>query len=671
MKASWLREQSRLLPLLACLGVIALPYVAQAITVEPAVGFTAAQATEGRNQYAAHCASCHGADLQGRGAPSLIGARFAIAWLNGQKTAADLDRRVRGTMPMDAPHSLTNDQYSAVIAYLLQRNGYGSGAAPYTPSTMAGAILKPQTPTATSKGDAPRPALPMPPQTVDIATTARPDDAEVARPDNASWLMYNKELGGGRYSTLDQINAGNAGRLVPRCMVQIGEISSFQSSPVVYERILYVTTPYSTYAFDATDCRKVWSHSYPEDLTPPSQVSRGVAIYKGKLFRITPNGHLLALDAKTGKLLWDVWMADQSKGYWLSAAPIAYDGKVFIGEAGADFGANGHAYAFDAETGRRIWTFNVIPTGKEKGAETWKNGAEHGGGSMWSTMALDPARHELYISVGNPAPDFDATVRRGDNLFTNSVVVLDERTGALRWYAQQIPHDTRDHDTAAAPIVFQHDGRRYMAVANKGGHLFIYDADTHKLLSKTAVAKQENVDAPVTTQGTHACPGTSGGVEWNGPAFSPATGLLYVNSVDWCATDTLVENRYIEGTLYMSGEYTFDPIEEARGNTYAVAAATGKTAWVRPQHTPMLAGVTPTAGGVVFTGDLDGQFQVLDARSGNLLYSFSAGGPIAAGPSTYMIGGRQYVAVASGNTSRLIWKVKGAATITLFALGDR
>ena len=283
-------------------------------------------------------------------------------------------------------------------------------------------------------------------------------------------------------------------------------------------------------------------------------------------------------------------LTDVRHGYWLSAAPIAYDGKVIVGEAGADWGANAHIFAIDAATGAVVWKFNVIPTGNEVGANTWKRGSEHGGGASWSTYTLNVKEGHLYVSVGNPAPSFNGAMRPGDNLFTDSVVVLNFRTGKLEWYAQQTPHDVHDWDTGDAPVVYEQNGREYMAVGNKAGWLYIYDRATHKLLARQQVTTQENMDAPITTAGTHVCPGSQGGVEWNGPAYAPNDGLLFINSVDWCGTSTLSEDRYVEGLMFYNGSYKLDPKNEAKGWTRAFNAATGKPAWTRPVADPHAGG---------------------------------------------------------------------------------
>jgi PQQ-dependent dehydrogenase (methanol/ethanol family) len=649
-------------------ALVAAPAVVHAVAPDIWPSFTQAQADTGKALYAERCANCHGAQLEGIGTPALSGSSFLRRWADGNKAVGALYTKMRDTMPMMAPHSLSETEYTNILAFILSHAGYNAGAVPLSPVAM-GTVLKPPAKAAGLAGG-PHPPLPTVPATVEQATTAGPDDAELAAGSDASWLMYNRVYTGARYSGLDQINRSTAKNLQVKCIFQAGEVGTFQTSPVIYGGMMYLTTGWTTYAIDPTSCRTIWTHSYPADEDVELTGVRGVAVYRGKVFRVTPDAHLLALDAKTGKLLWDVWVADKADGYALALAPIAFDGKVFIGEAGADWGANSHVYAFDTETGRRVWTFNLIPTGKEFGAASWKSGAEHGGGSMWTSLALDPTKGLLYVPVGNPAPDFEGAMRAGDNLFTDSVVVLDAKTGKLAWHVQQVPHDTHDWDTAAAPIIYELNGKGYMAVANKGGWLYLYDRATHKLIARTEVSTHKDEDKPLTLAGVHHCPGIMGGAEWNGPAFSPKEKLVYVNTVDWCGTTKLAESRYVQGALYFGGDYVFDPVASAKGWTRAVDATTGKAVWSRQSSTPMVAGVTPTAGDVVLTGDLDGYFLVLDARTGETLYRFNTGGAVAGGVSSYSIDGKQYVAAATGNSSRTVWKTSGAATVVVFGLAQ-
>jgi len=629
--------------------------------------FSVVQADLGRALYVSKCASCHGSSLEGGAGPALVGEAILAKWSQDGKTVANLHFVIKNTMPMGAPGSLTDDQYVDVVAYILLSNHIPAGAAPLEESNMNVVLKGGMAATGLARV---RPATPAAQMVAIKATTAIPDDREIASPDEADWLMYNKSLDGQRYSKLDQITARNARNLIVSCIFQFGELGSFQSAPIVYDGMMYVTTPFNTFALNPKTCEKIWMHAYPPDNSMSVKINRGVSIYRGKLFRVTPNDHVLAIDAKTGKLLWDVLLADKDHGYWMSAAPIAYEGRVFIGEAGADWGANGHIYGLDAETGRVDWTFDVIPTGDQFGADTWGAGAQRGGGSMWTTYTLVSETGLLYASVGNPAPSFNGAMRPGANLFTDSVVVLNSHTGKLAWYVQQTPHDVHDWDTAAAPVVYDRGAKAFLAVATKSGWLFIYDRATHKLLSKTEVSPQENVDMPMSTAGVHHCPGILGGVQWNGPAYSPRDGLLFVNSVNWCGTSRLAEDRYEEGSSYLDGSHTWDPIESARGWTKAFDAVTGKLVWSRETGAPMVAALTPTASGVVFTGELSGKFTVLSAKNGEILYQFNTGGAVAGAASTYLIDGKQYIAVTTGNASRSVWKTTGAMTLLVFSLPE-
>lgn len=632
--------------------------------------FTAAQASAGAQVYTTSCAGCHGAALQGAAGPALSGASFLAKWAGGTHPLADLHGVIAHQMPLTAPGSLSAAQYLNVTAFILSKNGYAAGGTALSPATLQAKLTRPVGGSGAA-ASAPTPApgtLPRVMGSVKPASTRAPDQEELTGPIGDNWMTYNGNYAGQRYSTLKQITTGNAAQLGVKCVYQLGEVGSFQTGPVVYQGRMYVTTPRNTYALRADTCTALWQHSYAPKGAEPQPANRGVALYQGRLFRGTTDGHLIALDAATGTLLWDTWVADSAKGYFLSAAPIAANGLVFVGEAGADWGANGHIRAFDAQTGQQVWSFNVIPQGQEKGADTWKKGAEHGGGSMWTTLTLDAASGLLYASIGNPAPDFNGGMRPGDNLYTNSVIVLDAKTGKLAWYVQQVPHDTHDWDTAAAPLIYDLNGRKIMAVANKGGWLYLYDRATHQLISRQETTTHLNADKPVSLTGRRDCPGILGGVEWNGPALNPAMNALFVNSVDWCATYKLGETRYVDGSLYFGGDATFDPVKDARGWVRAYNATTGAPLWQKKMATPMIAAITPTAGGVLFTGDQNGDFMALNARDGRTLYQFRTGGAIAGGVVTYSVGGQQFVAVASGNASRSIWSTTGSASIFVFSV---
>jgi alcohol dehydrogenase (cytochrome c) len=563
------------------------------------------------------------------------------------------------SMPLDGPASLTAADYAEITQYLLAYNGISQAAPAAQPSAPApGAAAAPS-------GTAVWPAAP---RIVGRPASADPADAELANPSPGDWLLYNGNYAGQRYSRLTQISRENAASLTPKCIFQTGEIGSFQASPIVRAGRVYVTTAHGTYALDGATCRKIWSHQYVPVNAEIMPVNRGVALYRGMLVRGTPDAHLIALDALDGSLLWDIAVADSSKGPLITAAPVAFDGKLFVGTAGADFGAAGRVFAFDAATGRHLWTFDVIPTGKQPGADTWGHGGTPAGGSMWSTITVEPATHSLYVSVGNPGPDFDARERPGDNLYTDSVVVLDAGTGRLKWYVQQTPHDTHDWDTAAAPALYDVGSRKFMAVGSKDARLYLYDRSTHARIAVADLARERlNDTLPLSTdKGLRICPGALGGVEWNGPAYDASKHMLFVNSVDWCVTLTL-QARGAQGNT-LGGGFALDPPGDARGSLRAFDAATGEPRWIYSSDAAMLAGVTPTAAGIVMTGSSDGNFLVFDSATGEKLYAFYTGGTVAAGVSTYQADGKQYVAVLSGNSSKSTWHDIGAATVLIFGL---
>jgi alcohol dehydrogenase (cytochrome c) len=323
-----------------------------------------------------------------------------------------------------------------------------------------------------------------------------------------------------------------------------------------------------------------------------------------------------------------------------------------------------------------VWRFNTVPKPGEPGYETWKNpkGIPMGGGSVWTAFALDTETGDLHVAVTNPAPDLPVHLRQGNNLYTNSIVVLDVRTGKLRWHRQLVPNDSHDWDVTHATPIFNTTvngaRRRLVATSGKDGMLRAIDRDTHAVVYETPVTTRENAETPVITTPLRACPGVLGGSQWNGPAYNPGTNALYVPAVDWCATFSSFEQvRYIPGKLYMGGRTDLDPVDKSQGWLTAVDAATGAVKWKYRSPRPMVAAVTTTAGNIVLTGELTGDFVVFDARSGDVLYRFNTGGPVGGGIVTYAVEGKQYVAVATGSPSNFwVERSPGAPTIVVFAL---
>jgi alcohol dehydrogenase (cytochrome c) len=631
--------------------------------------FTASQAAAGRLVYARACSICHGANLQGGAAVALAGSAFAKTWGDGRHQGMDFFDAIAKQMPKNAPGSLAAADNLALTAFILGSNGYAAGGESLTVAGLAGTLpVSPQA-SAAAVPAAPSgsPAIfPQPPPTVLPASGSAPQDAQLLHVPDADWLTYNRTLAGDRYSPLAQINAGNAHRLQVKCIAQLGEMGSFETSPIVLDGQMFVTTAHKVLALDAATCAVRWSYNYvpvdPEHLPG----NRGVALYAGRVFRGTTDGHLLALDAATGKLLWDVRVADGALGYEITGAPVAFDGKVFTGDAGADTGIRGRIYAFDAATGALVWAFDIVPRPGDPEAATWGGSTDKGGGATWSSMAIDPVRRLLFVPTGNPAPDFNDASRGGDNLYTDSVVALDLATGKLSWYVQQVPHDMHDWDTAAAPALFSTGGLNVMAVASKNGLLYQYDRDSHRTLSQTPFTTRANVEALPSAAGVHVCPGALG--QYNGPAFSPRAGLVFVAAADRCNVLTRAEPHYVPGGVYFGGMFRMDPPALQSGWIKAFDAISGHEVWSVHRKDPVLAAVTPTAGGLLLTGDMGGSFLALDARDGRVLYEFATGGPVAAGISVYAVGGREYIAVPSGSSSRDAASATAAATLIVFSL---
>jgi alcohol dehydrogenase (cytochrome c) len=505
-----------------------------------------------------------------------------------------------------------------------------------------------------------------------VATLSGCDDPAADGKGNTGWAMYNMGYDGVRSSPLADITEKNVATLRPVCRVKLGEEGTLQAGPVVVGETLFVTTAHSTAALNATTCQPIWRFVDPAKKVDVNPVNRGVAYLDGRLFRGTPDGRLVALRSNSGQVLWNVKVGDPSIGEFTSSAPIAWHGLVYMGIAGGDWGIRGRVMAFDAATGREKWRFWTVAMGNERGAETWHipETAKHGGGAMWTSYTLDPRTSELFVPTGNPAPDFNPTSRPGDNLFTNSVVVLDATSGALRWWYQVSPNDGFDYDLGAAPVLYSgRSGDPRVLLASKDGNIYALDRHSHQLKFKTPITTISKEGPLPTAAGVHACPGPLGGVEWNGPAFDASTHTFYVGSVDWCGNFFLGPPKYTAGSLYWATNVVPIAEDTARGWLTSVDAENGAIRWKFRAPAPIVAGVTHTAGGLVFTGDLHGNFYAFDAATGRVLYEANLGGAIAGGVITYSVNGRQYVVAPAGNISRGTFGVLGSPTLYVMALG--
>ena len=641
----------------------------------PAV-FSTDQAKRGRQIYSASCAACHGAELEGVAAPALAGPAFVRRWEPPERSASDLLYVLRTSMPKLAMGSLRPDDYLAVFAYLLQRNGWPAGSRQFDASDTLLRLIRFDG-HSTSPGLA---RLAAPDFIRGEGTTpadAGPMQAELTNPDSADWLYHTGNFFGTRYSRLSQLAPANVGHLTVACVFQVGSSETFQTGPVVYRGVMYLTTMRQTVAIDAATCRPRWRHTWqPRDyeLWP---MNRGVALARGYVVRGTADGYLLGLDARDGELLWARHVARPDVGETITMPPLVYDDLVVIGPAGGENSIQGWIGAFRLADGKPVWRFSTVPGPGEPGAETWGNPMRlaQGGGAVWTPLALDPAKQELYVAVTNPAPDLAGHLRPGKNLYTNALVALDVRTGKLRWYDQLLPGDTHDWDlTQVSPLFRETVGgreRNLIATSGKAGVLTVLDRDTHQRVYEVAITTRMNAEKAVGTTPIRVCPGIHGGVEWNGPAHDPRTHSLYVAAVDWCGTyQAGTTTRFVPGTLYMGGTYTSDSAGQARGWLTALDAARGTVRWRYRSPRPMVAGVTATAGGLVFTGELTGDFLALDAETGRELYRFYTGSGILGGVVTYAVNGEQYVAAASGGGSYNFGR-EGSPTVFVFSLPPR
>lgn len=507
---------------------------------------------------------------------------------------------------------------------------------------------------------------------VDIDVTELPPQVPPPASGDTDWLHYNRTLDGDRYSELALIGPDNIGKLEEACRVVIAGPGPFSAGTILANGMLYTTSAQATIAIEPRNCEIVWKSIYTPEQNEIYNANRGVAHWQGKLFRGTGDGRVLAYDAMTGRELWRVKASDPTNGEFMDAAPLAWEGLVFIGIAAGDLGIAGRMMAFDANTGKEVWSFNLIPRPGEFGNETWPGDTwKTGGGGTWSSYTLDPGTGELFIPVANPAPSFDAHARKGANLFTNSVLVLDARTGKYRWHYQTRPNDNHDYGVTPPAVLLELDGRKLIAQASKDGFVYMIDRARHRLVWKTPVTTILNHDADATPEGIRVCPGAKGGVEYNSPGYDPASGLLVVGSVDWCYH--LMKADYPPhkpGNPYLGGKMERgDPV--GTGWIVALDARSGKLRWRYKTPAPVIGAITPTAAGVTFAGDASGLLYVFRTKDGELLRTIQTGGAIAGGIITYRIRDQQYLALGAGNISRSSWTgATGVPTMIVYRLPE-
>ena len=643
-------------------------FVATIAHAQATSGFTADQARHGASVYAQSCSSCHGPNLQGEAAPALIGPAFLQAIASRYATADLLVSFVSRNMPVNDPGGLTSQQYRDVVGYILARNGYNAAKVPnsnlaqvkLTPVPQAAPGAATSTLEIQNIGAANRTVRGKLPD----AARVRVSDAMMAAAakDASNWLLQGRDYTNQRYSPLDQVNAGNAQSLVPVALTQTGLIGSFETTPIVVNGVMYVTTPVSgqkmkILALDATNGQVIWETSY--SIGPfkicCGPVNRGVAVAYGSVYFVTLDDQLVALDAASGEKKWNVRVADPTLGYTETMAPQVFDGMVIVGSAGGEWPIRGFVAAYDAQAGKQRWRFDTTDPKTYEG-DSWKRG----GAMVWTTPAIDTERRLVIFSTGNPNPDLFGDSRKGDNLYSDSIVALHADTGKLAWYHQEVKHDVWDYDAVSNVVLFdvQQDGQAVPAAgeAGKDGWFHIVDRRNGQLIRKSEpfVMQSANMFSQPTEKGVEMLPGANGGAEWSPPAYSPRTGYVYIMGMNQLMNFTTRKPEGGKGDMRLGSAFTNVKKGAIQNGTFtAIDVNSGKIAWQAKTEQPLIGGVLATGGDVVFMGEGNGDFDAFDAKNGRKLWRFQLGAGVNAPPVTYAVNGVQYVAVAAGGNFQL------------------
>ncbi len=487
------------------------------------------------------------------------------------------------------------------------------------------------------------------------------------------WSSYNGNATSNRHSPIDQIDRNNVDQLTTEWFFPIYDMRMVEGTPVVIAGVMYVTAANQVYALDAATGREIWRYSQPrtEGLVgdPAIGLNRGVAVREDLLFTVTDHAHVIALDRFTGELVWDAEMADYRDHYGAVAAPLVVDDLVIAGISAGDTGLRGFLDAYHAATGEHAWRFWTIPAPGEPGSETWGDPdvLRRGCGATWLTGSYDAELDLLYWPTGNPCPDLNGERRPGDNLYTNSVVALTPRTGALEWYFQFTPHDTHDWD-AQEPLLlideeFQGRPRKLLIQGNRNGFFYVLDRTNGQFLlgepfvNQTWAAGMDDSGRPIvlpgsdpTDAGSDVCPAIRGATNWWATSYHPGTKLFYLLAHESCMTYTKNDRDWQRGRSWLGGTVRLADGSPNQKFIRAIDIQTGRTVWSYAQtgKAQTYSGVLSTDGDLVFFGEDSGAFAALDARSGTPLWHFQANQDWKASPMTYMVGGRQYVAIASG-----------------------
>ncbi len=490
-----------------------------------------------------------------------------------------------------------------------------------------------------------------------------------------NWPFYNGGLTGNRFTTMTQITKANVRKVAPKWVFTMPNAFGLQGTPVVVDGVMFVTNANECFALDAGSGRAIWHFQRPKTRELVGNAAggnnRGVAVAGDKVFMVTDNAHLLALSRSTGEIIWEIEMADWHQNYNATSAPLVIGDTVVTGTAGGEEGVRGFISAYAVATGKRVWRTWTIPNAGEPGSETWKgNGIAHGGAAAWFTGSYDADTDTIFWQVGNPGPDYNGKERGGDNLYSDSILALDAKTGKLKWHYQTTPHDLWDWDTTETVMLlntnWQGQPRKLLAQANRNGFFYVFDRVTGKLLlSKKFINEMTwatGVDAngrpqfvagqEPSTKGTRVCPSQDGATNWYSPSFNPATGMYYIQTNEKCSVYSLRPVEWKAGQPFLGGAEKTDAETKPHRILRALDLQTGAVKWELPQkgEANSWGGTLATSTGLVFFGDESGAFAAADAVTGKLLWSFQTSQNWKASPMAYQFDGKEYLAVAaSGN----------------------
>jgi PQQ-dependent dehydrogenase (methanol/ethanol family) len=644
-------------------------------------GYTAEQALRGAAAYAQYCVNCHGVNLQGESGPALTGQTLRLAY--GEGTAAQLYDFISRQMPQDRPGSLTRQEYLDVTAYILSRNGFPAGNKPLTIGSLSKVSMSALRvrPSAAEPGTAE--IVRVAPPTHNIYTKL-PSGANVsvsdsmmltAASDEKNWLLTGRPYDNQRYSPLKQITAENVGSLTLVALVQTGMTASFETTPIVVNGVMYITTPVVNnkmviLAVNAATGERIWDLTYNlgQFQVCCGPVNRGVAVGYGRVYVATLDDHLLALDAADGHVLWNTTIVGSRDGYTETLAPQIYDGMIIVGSAGGEWALRGFVAAFDANSGQQRWRW-MSTDPKTYAGNSWQTG----GAMVWTTPAIDPQLGLVIFSTGNPNPDLDGSQRQGDNLYSDSIVALDVHSGQLKWYYQEVKHDVWDYDAVSNVVLFDvhQNGETIPAAAEAGkvGWVFILDRRTGQLIRKSDpyVMMSKNMFTVPTRDGVDMLPGANGGAEWSPPAYSPQTHYLYIMAMDQLMHFTTKPAQTAPGLIRLGSAFTnVSPGGIQDGPFVALDVETGKIAWQYKAPQPLIGGALATGGNLVFMGEGNGWFDGFNAKSGARIWRYNLGAGVNAPPVTYEVSGEQYLAVAAGGNFQLTYPY--GDTVAIFKL---